>query len=1094
MVKWFLYKKIRDGGKGSGNFGHKGRPGQVGGSAKVGSSAELNKLSVDLNLADIDDHLSKTGIRKGDVVKVFGLRKDVLLSHAQNCMKAKEEGKFWRGVFKDEASVQEARDLLAKYDAGELEKDAGYTKLSRSLARYDFVTGLVNGEVEPKIAKAEESKQVEEPIEPTVAELPPKMEEPIKKEKPPKISASEGDLRYAKSGEVEVNREFNTFSNQASQHIAKELLSNINTDIPSGTRIKSYFGRLYHGEDKYGDLADQKNKLQTLFEKIDKKDEEAYKNALESHVTDLETFFEKMDDEKENNKMYLYQFARNLGSLVGTWEWYDRSLINKGKIYKYKQRAQGQVKGQLLSALATLNVMQNFDKKMKAVNEEYNGIADIIDPTKHLMSADDILKSGVLDEALAGFITDKKEIPEYKKRAEECIRNYVKEFGNFNPFSAGFDLHLDISVMQPLSKSAEVDTPFDWKGNILAMKRTYFDTADMDDKSVQAVAVGIGMLAMDKKLKLDEYVKKVKETVIPQSDISLKSSISRDEEAVKKTKNYIDDFESRQIGQVLTSQTELDNTAFNGCCEILEGMIKDFGQEGKFGSDIDSAKFKEKLDGVKELVADGRSQARDFSFDTTKDLGFWLRLTNDYNEHVGYGDIYKKYGKDVNVAEQTKKAFRYKQLKEDINNGYRIALEDTMNYPIAVSYAKRVGEDFEKLNQANSYVIEALTKNPNFKGENVFQIANDIVSNGHLSHVFGQANGMKTDTPFTFDMAGKVPESFEKGDNRAYASICLDAFKKAGIIKENNGVMNTSQNRLFEGYKKASEYSDISNSFVNTGVKLTNDELNHDKSMAIAKENIKKMFPSIGNIDELMDSQKLQANSQPKDRGKYGKSIDDVTKWREHLTALMDDKTGSSTYVWTGDDMQYLVSAMTMGGGNYNDIKEYDQFGSQSFMNSVVANSPNTEVPLYRFENMRNGYRNYDLKVGDSIQFDSQHFTWNEKFAMNNASVWFGEGAPVLFRINGKKPFYNFEQRVGKGWDPNRASTQCKGIVEYEGSMAGNCKITGQSKIDLPNGNSAIVYDCEYDYDSREAFTNLNLKQFAYLNKMYGEEKDGKKN
>ena len=196
----FTFAKIvRDGGKGSGNFGHKGRPGQVGGSSKEGgsveepSSAELLKVSTDLTLADVDDHLAKVGIRKGDVVKAFGLRKDVLLSHAQNCMKAQAEGNFWRGVFKNEEEVNAARELKAEMEANGGTDTKEYTKLNRSLARYDFVKGLADSMAGGQPATAE----------------PPKAEEPVvvqkvKKEKPLKTETAKSvDL-----GEVEAPMPF----------------------------------------------------------------------------------------------------------------------------------------------------------------------------------------------------------------------------------------------------------------------------------------------------------------------------------------------------------------------------------------------------------------------------------------------------------------------------------------------------------------------------------------------------------------------------------------------------------------------------------------------------------------------------------------------------------------------------------------------------------------------------------------------------------------------------------------------------------------------------------------------------------------------
>lgn len=172
---WLVPASTRttDGGKGSGNFGHKGRPGQVGGSAKSGGgSSELLKVSTEPTLADIDDGLAEAGIRKGDVVKVFGLRKDVLLSHLQNRLKA---GKDWKGVLKPEQVAEARATRQALIDNGDTaSKD--FIKVDRSLARYDFINKLaekLEGSSADEPVKAEEPKQVVEP----------KKEKRVKKEK-----------------------------------------------------------------------------------------------------------------------------------------------------------------------------------------------------------------------------------------------------------------------------------------------------------------------------------------------------------------------------------------------------------------------------------------------------------------------------------------------------------------------------------------------------------------------------------------------------------------------------------------------------------------------------------------------------------------------------------------------------------------------------------------------------------------------------------------------------------------------------------------------------------------------------------------------
>lgn len=128
--------RTTDGGDGSGNFGHAGRPGKVGGSGEGGG--ESSKSTAEPTLADIDEGLAEAGIRKGDVVKVFGLRKDVLLSHLQNRLKA---GKEWKGVLKSE-DVDKVRATKQMLIDNGMQGSKDFIKIDRALNRYDFINRL----------------------------------------------------------------------------------------------------------------------------------------------------------------------------------------------------------------------------------------------------------------------------------------------------------------------------------------------------------------------------------------------------------------------------------------------------------------------------------------------------------------------------------------------------------------------------------------------------------------------------------------------------------------------------------------------------------------------------------------------------------------------------------------------------------------------------------------------------------------------------------------------------------------------------------------------------------------------------------------
>lgn len=98
---------------------------------------------------------------------------------------------------------------------------------------------------------------------------------------------------------------------------------------------------------------------------------------------------------------------------------------------------------------------------------------------------------------------------------------------------------------------------------------------------------------------------------------------------------------------------------------------------------------------------------------------------------------------------------------------------------------------------------------------------------------------------------------------------------------------------------------------------------------------------------------------------------------------------------------------------------------------------------------------------------------------MNCASEYFGEEQPVLFKMTGVKPFNNLEQHVGKGYNHRTGKLEPKGLVEYEGLIAGRTKIVNVSTVTLPNGKTCPCYEVEYDFDSRDTFVNLQAKEYA---------------
>ena len=189
------YLKHKDGGDKSGYFGHAGRQGQVGGSLPTDS----------VTLSMVDDFLAKADIRKGDVVKVFGLRKDVLLTHLQNAL---EQGENWRGVFKSEEDYKKACELRDQMIAdGVPDDNKDLIKLKRATMRYKWIKDAVKeieeagGVVE---AKLEAQGKTEEEINAMLGAEEPKAEpqpetEPVKKE-PHDMSKNDfGNVNYLRA-------------------------------------------------------------------------------------------------------------------------------------------------------------------------------------------------------------------------------------------------------------------------------------------------------------------------------------------------------------------------------------------------------------------------------------------------------------------------------------------------------------------------------------------------------------------------------------------------------------------------------------------------------------------------------------------------------------------------------------------------------------------------------------------------------------------------------------------------------------------------------------------------------------------------------
>lgn len=171
---------------------------------------------------------------------------------------------------------------------------------------------------------------------------------------------------------------------------------------------------------------------------------------------------------------------------------------------------------------------------------------------------------------------------------------------------------------------------------------------------------------------------------------------------------------------------------------------------------------------------------------------------------------------------------------------------------------------------------------------------------------------------------------------------------------------------------------------------------------------------------------------------------------------------------------------MTNGGNNYTPAFQENSIGIGNLVRIVAGNAPKYDKDVWRFEDGLQNYRDYNnLKVGDRITMNGQHFSCNDKFAHTSALEAFGEKDPREFVIKGGVPFFNLEPyTINKGWD------------EFEGLVAGFIKIDSidSYKKKIYGKNKKITrYTCSYDWEGLADFLRLNAKQYAYRQGLYKE-------
>ena len=224
-------------------------------------------------------------------------------------------------------------------------------------------------------------------------------------------------------------------------------------------------------------------------------------------------------------------------------------------------------------------------------------------------------------------------------------------------------------------------------------------------------------------------------------------------------------------------------------------------------------------------------------------------------------------------------------------------------------------------------------------------------------------------------------------------------------------------------------------------------------------------------------------------RNDISKTIHNTVEENKNLKAYLNKYQIDNPNKLTDSEARMLFHLMTNGGQSYDSIKTGNTGGIGNFVRLVAASAPKYDGVVYRAENMDNLDRDWDnIKVGDSISMDGYHFTYSETFMYEgfntpkgqvpSAISMFGEGKPAVIKITGGVPFFNME--------PYARKTK---MNEHEGLIAGFLKVKSikSTFVDVKVGFNGTKtqrikfkeYEMEYDWDRLKEYLKLNAKVFA---------------
>lgn len=213
-------------------------------------------------------------------------------------------------------------------------------------------------------------------------------------------------------------------------------------------------------------------------------------------------------------------------------------------------------------------------------------------------------------------------------------------------------------------------------------------------------------------------------------------------------------------------------------------------------------------------------------------------------------------------------------------------------------------------------------------------------------------------------------------------------------------------------------------------------------------------------------------------RNDISKTIHETVNNNYNLKAYLNKYEIENPNKLTDNEAKALFHLMTNGGQSYDSIKTGNTNGIGNFVRLIAASAPRYDGVVYRAEDRSNLDRDWDnIKVGDSISMDGYHFTYSEKFMYEGFSTpsgkvpsalsMFGEKKPSVIKITGGVPFFNME--------PYARKTK---MNEHEGLIAGFLKV--KKITNKVQGNIKYKeYEMEYDWDRLKEYLKLNAKVFA---------------